>query len=509
MNENGAMQIEKQESQLQAVVSILAQNNYFLTPSILKEIKQGFNLDSFLEFAANTLQKSDQPLFLASEIISQFKIKDKQEQELNQQEEQREYAVKIINSFNEKTKKRKIEDFVDYFRTRYTQIKDMLQLHTELHDAISISKAKLKKEKVVIIGLVNEISFSKIGNCRLVVEDLSGEIQVIVQKNTELFRKTKSLVFDEVIGITGSVGEGGLLFAHDISFPDVPLKELKKSPDEAYVVFTADFHIGSNLFHEKEFENFISWLNCESGDQNQREIASKVKYLFIVGDLVDGIGIYPEQEKELTIKDIDEQYARCEEYIKKIREDINIIICGGNHDALRLSEPQPPLDKSRFKEIYNFKNIIFVSNPAFINIHASETFSGFDILMYHGYSLDYYTEAIESIRYSGRHISERSDLIMQCLLQKRHLAPAHTSTLYIPSPSKDSLVIEKVPDIFVTAHMHKPLVSSYKNITLLSCSCWQGKTVFQEKVGHEPDPDRVLILNLKTRQIKNLKFSSE
>ncbi len=41
---------------------------------------------------------------------------------------------------------------------------------------------------------------------------------------------------------------------------------------------------------------------------------------------------------------------------------------------------------------------------------------------------------------------------------------------------------------------------------MISGSCWQAKTDFQEKLGHEPEPGRVPIVNLKTRAVKILDF---
>ena len=45
-----------------------------------------------------------------------------------------------------------------------------------------------------------------------------------------------------------------------------------------------------------------------------------------------------------------------------------------------------------------------------------------------------------------------------------------------------------------------------KGVTMISCSCWQGKTTFQEKLGHKPEPARLPIVNLRTREIKVLRF---
>ena len=184
-----------------------------------------------------------------------------------------------------------------------------------------------------------------------------------------------------------------------------------------------------------------------------------------------------------------------------------IIICAGNHDAVRISEPQPRLSKEYANPLWELPNVIMTTNPSMINIAATEGFSGFDILMYHGYSFDHYIANVDSIRSKGGY--DRADLIMTFLLQKRHFAPSHTSTLYIPDSKDDPLLIKKVPDIFATGHIHKSAAASYRNITLICGSCWQDKTAFQEKVGHHPEPARVPIINLKTREVKILSFISK
>ena len=94
---------------------------------------------------------------------------------------------------------------------------------------------------------------------------------------------------------------------------------------------------------------------------------------------------------------------------------------------------------------------------------------------------------------------------MQFLLRKRHLAPSHGSTLINPM-SEDFLVIDKLPDIFASAHIHKAKIGRYKNILNICCSCFQDKTSFQEKVGHTPEPARIPIINLQKNEAKLLRF---
>ena len=146
-----------------------------------------------------------------------------------------------------------------------------------------------------------------------------------------------------------------------------------------------------------------------------------------------------------------------------------------------------------------------VSNPSMVNINSSSNFAGFDVLMYHGYSFDYFVAQVDSLRNQGGY--NRADLIMKFLLKRRHLAPSHSSTLYIPDSKSDPLVIEKIPDFFLSGHIHKSVTTNYRNTTLICGSCWQSKSTFQEKMGHMPEPCKIPIINLKTRKISILDFT--
>jgi DNA polymerase II small subunit len=436
-----------------------------------------------------------------TDVIDSFEIYKKQEIEVGDRND-----VKIISSYNQESTKRTVQDFVAYFTNRYKALEKILRNRKGLDGLTSISRLKGKKDRetVSIIGMVVDISITKNENIILTVEDLTGDISVLINKNKkELFEKGKEIVEDEVIGINGVSGNN-IVFVNEVIFPDVPRKELKKSPEETYAAFIGDTHVGSKYFLEKGFMKFIKWIKGEIGDERQKEIVSKIRYLFILGDIIDGVGIYPTQEDDLNIPDIYKQYEKFVYFIEMIPKDITIIICAGNHDAMRISEPQPAIYEEFSEKLYKMRNVVLVSNPSVVNIASSQSFPGFDVLIYHGYSFPYFADNVESIRLSGG--LKRADLLMKFLLQKRHLAPTHTSTLYIPDKNKDNLVIEKTPDFFVTGHIHRVSASTYNNITLLNCSSWLSQTDYQEKVGLEPQPGRVILSNLQTRDIKVLKF---
>ncbi len=424
-----------------------------------------------------------------------------------QKEQQIQDNVKIISSYKEEPKKREPQDFVDYLNNRYKEIEKILKQHQQLRNTLSINKIANKKDKeaLSIIGIVSSKQFTKNGNLMFILEDPTGQKKVLVNKNKpQLFNEAKDIVLDEVIGIVG-VNIESIIFANEIIWPDVPTnKELKKNQEEKYAIFLSDLHVGSSKFLPEDFEKFLKWINGDLGNEQQRHIAKNVEYIFIAGDLVDGCGIYPEQDKELLTRDVYQQYKDCAKLLSQIPKQIPLIICPGNHDAMRISEPQPILSKEYAKPMHELNNTIMVSNPAMININSSKNFVGFDVLMYHGYSFDYFVAQVDSLRSKGGY--DRADLIMKFLLKRRHLAPSHTSTLYIPDTKKDPLVIEKVPDFFLSGHIHKSATANYRNVTLICGSCWQSKTLFQEKVGHNPEPSRVPIVNLQTRDVKILKF---
>ncbi len=435
------------------------------------------------------------------------KLLPKESAAKTQKKKQVNSSVIVKFNYKENIKKREVQDFVSLFNSRYNQLASILRQRPELSNLNTITRVLSKKDKenVSVIGMISAKSTTKNGNYMLTIEDPTDEIKVLVNKNKpELIKLASSLVHDEVIGVVG-VNSDKIIFANNIIQPDIPLtKELKKSPDEAYAVFLSDIHVGSNNFLEDKFRKFLKWINGELGNTEQRKIVEKVKYIFIAGDLVDGVGIYPGQDEELIIKDIYEQYKYCAELLKQIPSHIQLIIGPGNHDAMRIAEPQPKIYKDYAPDLYEMPNVTLVTNPSYINIHASKDFSGFDVLMYHGYSFDYYINNVDELRMNGGY--DRADLMMKFLLQRRHLAPTHASTQYVPDADKDHLVMEIVPDFFVTGHVHKCSVADYKNVTMICGSCWQSITSFQEKVGHKPEPARVPIINLQTREKKILKF---
>jgi DNA polymerase II small subunit len=419
--------------------------------------------------------------------------------------ENKESDIKVMSIPFNPAKKIEVQDFVKHFRKRFQNMKGVLQEHLELTNLLSLNKIPSSKstQQFSIIVMIKDKKITKNKNLLLEVEDLTGEsIALINQNKEELSAKAEDIVLDSIIGLK-CTGSKEMIFVNDIIFPESRLPERKYGVYDEYAAFIGDMHVGSNRFMEEEFMKFIDYLN---GKISNETIASKIKYLFVIGDIVCGVGIFPGQENELSILDLEQQFQKAAELFSKIRKDIKIIICPGNHDGVRIMEPQPLFDEKYAWPLYQLENVTLVSNPCTINFGAHENFDGFNLLMYHGFSFHYYVDNVGHLRRSKA--TNKPEKIMTFLLKHRHLAPSHSSTLYFPSQENDALFIEKVPDILFSGHTHKSAVTYANNVLLISGSSWESQSIFQEKMGNEPDFCKVPIFNLKTRTVHIIDFEN-
>lgn len=290
-----------------------------------------------------------------------------------------------------------------------------------------------------------------------------------------------------------------MLFIYDIFFPEAMIPEKVKFEEDFNIAFLSDVHVGSTRHTEKSFEKFIEWIKGE--DEN----AKKIKYLFFIGDNVDGVGIYPGQENLLTLKSMEEQYNKLASYLKQIPERITIFMCPGQHDAVRVAEPQPIIGKKYAAALHEIPNLVLVTNPTLVKLLEKD--KEFKILMYHGASLHSLINEIKELREIKAHRCPAK--AAKHLLKRRHLAPTHSSVVYIPNIDKDPLTITEVPDVLCTGEMHRLDIENYNGILIIIGSCWQTQTPFEEKTGNIPDPCKVPVMNLRTRELKIFDFSDE
>jgi len=362
---------------------------------------------------------------------------------------------------------------------------------------VSINKISNNRQSLAIIGIVIEKRVTKNKNIIIKFEDLTGEISGLVKfDNEEIFKKGEELQLDDVVGIRAS-GNRDLLFIYDIFYPDAFLPQRTRFDEEVCIAFLSDMHTGSKMHLQSNVEKFIEWIN---GDD---ETAKKIKYIFFVGDNVDGVGIFPGQEESLQLKSMKEQYGLLASYLSRIPKRITMFMCPGQHDATRVAEPQPIIDKNYAGALHEINNLILVTNPASVKIFERE--KEFQVLMYHGASIHAFINGIPELREMKAHRTPAK--AVKHMLKRRHLAPMHSAVTYIPNVDRDPLVITEVPDMLATGEVHRLDIENYNGVMIITGSCWQSQTPFEEKVGNVPDPCKVPVFNLKTRELKIFDFS--
>jgi DNA polymerase II small subunit len=373
-----------------------------------------------------------------------------------------------------------IIDFTKLFNDRYTSIKRILAKRRELAGIIPISKAKKVQRDVRLVGILNDTRTTKNGHTLLEIEDETDKIQVLVMKGPR--KAGDGFIKDEVLGISGSFSKDGeIVIAKEIIRPDVPMNStMARNGSDSVLAFVSDIHVGSDTFLPNEWKRFMEWLQKDPS-------AKDIRYMMMPGDLVDGIGIYPGQEDELLIEDVFAQYSELSEMVKAIPDWIKVVMMPGNHDAVRLAEPQPALSKD-VQDMFD-SNIMFVGNPCYLDLE------GRLVLAYHGRSMDDYIKNVPGLDYA--HPLEA----MREMLRRRHMAPVYGERTALAPEKKDYLVIDQVPNIFVTGHVHKCGVAEYRGIKLVNASAWQSQTEFQRMHNQVPDPAKVPMIHLGTGEM--------
>lgn len=387
-----------------------------------------------------------------------------------------------------------ITDFDNFFKEKYKELRKILLMHNNISPISSKALKFIKDgEQACLIGMVIEKRESKKGNVVITLDDLDGEFKIIISQNSKYFEFEKNFIIDDIFAVTGKYLGNNILVAEEIDYPGLSNKIMRKSEKDLNLVLTSDLHLGSKLFYEKDFKNFIDWLNCKNTDEKEKEEINKIKYLGIIGDAVDGIGVYPQQLSELNIIDIYEQYELLAEYLKQIPEYIEIFILPGNHDAVRLADPQPIISKKFAKPLYDLKNIHFLSSPSNVIIEGVNT------LFYHGNSMN-------TLQFQLKIDPTKAELAMEKCLERRCLNPVYGKRhISIPEPNTN-MIIKDEPDIFATGHIHSNAYKQYKGTLMINPGCWQGQTIYQKEQGHIPTPGQVPIIKLQKGNYFEKKF---
>ncbi len=395
----------------------------------------------------------------------------------------------------------RLSDIQFCFRSRLSQIRDMMLTSRTLPRRPTSNveawrnrqRYNSKDYEVTLVGLVSDVRWTRTGKLRFVVEDESAQISCLLNPPSEaspLHPSLDGLMDDEIIGVSGYFLSGDRdspFWVRDIHKPPLGNHSKAQAGEDSAIsaAFLSDIHLGSKTFLSSQWEKLIRWFNYDP-------LARTVKYFVLSGDGVDGVGIYPGQERHLEIKDLFKQYGELARMLEDIPDWVDVIMLPGNHDAVRPAEPQPALDPEVQQD---YSNTVFVGNPCDFSLH------GVRILSYHGKSIDDFVATLRSVTYS------KPEMAMRAMLERRHLAPSWGGKTPLSPEPEDRLVIPVVPDIFVTGHVHGHFVGNHKGTTMIHSSTWQDQTDFQRMLGFQPKPCILTVVNLHTYATASIPFA--
>ncbi|MDO8055808.1 MAG: DNA-directed DNA polymerase II small subunit [Candidatus Hermodarchaeota archaeon] len=397
-----------------------------------------------------------------------------------------------------------LEDFHQTFQDRYNRLRQIITQRvdgkgvTEIRQVKKEAKnASAKPQTVKVVGIVNTKYLTKSGNIAIELEDPTGIIScVIQQRDPQLLNKAQIVLLDQVICVEGALVSDEMIIAKDLFLPDVPTnRRNNRAKENISALLLSDIHFGSKHFLDDVFQRVIEWLKGEECDKEQIELAGTVKYIVINGDLVDGIGVYPNQREEITIHDLNNQFQGLNRLLQEIPTQINLIIAPGNHDGVRTAIPRPAIANHFFDSLRDSGlQVTSLGCPSQISLH------GVQLLIYHGDSL------IDIMGALSKPDVEAGFAAMRAMLQGRHLAPIYGKGTTIVAEPRDWLVIDEVPDILHCGHIHVTTLSSYRKTLIINSGTFQSQTEYQRLVGIEPTPGIVPLVDLQTLNVKQLYF---
>ena len=395
----------------------------------------------------------------------------------------------------------KMGDIKTAFNNRLERLRKLIIKNSSLpRSPMEIARLQAERDRfqgrdnvAVAIGLVNDPRHTKNGHLIFSIEDATGEMTCLLmnrQGDDRILEHSKiieaGLMPDDVLGVSGTFSSNGdLFYVDDLHFPMQDRHQKVHSDQGMSVAFLSDIHVGSKTFLEAQWYKMAAWFN-------QDPLARTIKYLVLSGDCVDGVGIYPGQDKELEIKDLFGQYSRFAELLELLPDWVECIMLPGNHDAVRPAEPQPTLEPEIQQD---FNSTTFVGNPCDFSLN------GVRLLSYHGKSIDDFVAGLRTVTYADPVEAMRQ------MLRRRHLAPQWGGKTPLSPEPEDGLIIREVPDIFVTGHVHGHACVDFRGTTLICSSTWQDQTSYQRMLGFQPKPCMLTVVNLGTHATTAIPFA--
>ena len=405
-------------------------------------------------------------------------------------DEEHQVEFEILSDPTEKiTSAEGVEGYGALFASRFNKLRQIMTDRPEskkVKDIESVKSITKNDDELYVWGLVTDRKSDR-NITKITVEDPTSSMEIVVFEG-DLKDAADTLLMDQFAMFKIVPAKNGGFFAKDIILPDIPEHTTNRSKTETYAVFLSDLHVGSKFFMEEELSEFIKWIS--SADP----IARKIRFVVIGGDLIDGVGVFPGQDKVLDQLTTEDQLQKTFEVLDKIPKHIKVFLISGNHDAGRKALPQPAIPKMYNSELWDRENFFMLGNPSMVSLN------GVKVLMYHGQSIDDVVRTTPGVSY------DKPAAVMRHFLKARHMSPIYGSRTPIAPETEDMMVIDDVPDIFHSGHVHFVGLDMYKGVLIVNSGAWQRQTDFQESVGITPTPGMAIIVNLQTMKVYQKDF---
>ena len=400
-------------------------------------------------------------------------------------DEEHQVEFEILSDPTEKiTSAEGVDGYGALFTSRFAKLKQIMSDRPEskkVREIASVKSITKTDDELFVWGLVSDRkSDRKI--TKITLEDPTGSMEIVVFEG-DLKDIADTLLMDQFVMLRIVPAKNGGFFAKEILLPDIPEHTTNRSKTETYAVFLSDLHVGSKFFMEEELSECINWIS--SADP----IARKIRFVVVGGDLIDGVGVFPGQEKILNQTTTEGQLQKTFDVLDKIPKHIKVFLISGNHDAGRKALPQPAIPKMYNSELWDRENFFMLGNPSTVSLN------GVKVLMYHGQSIDDVVRTTPGVSY------DKPAAVMRHFLKARHMSPIYGSRTPIAPEIEDMMVIDDVPDIFHSGHVHFVGLDMYKGVLIVNSGAWQRQTDFQESVGITPTPGMAIIVNLQTMKV--------
>ena len=474
------------DEEISSAVSYALNKGFQIHPNAL-EILHKINVSDLSQIIKDVVkEKTKQKKFLINEEDFEIYlgIKDDEEHQVE---------FEILSDPTEKiTSAEGVEGYGALFASRFKKLKQIMSDRPEskkVREIVSVKSITKTDDELFVWGLISDRKSNR-NITKITLEDPTGSMEVVVFEG-DLKDTADTLLMDQFVMLRIIPAKNGGFFAKEILLPDIPEHTTNRSKTETYAVFLSDLHVGSKYFMEQELEDFINWVS--SADP----IARKIRFIIIGGDLIEGVGVFPNQDKTLNQFTTESQLQKSFEVLDKIPKHIKVFLISGNHDAGRKALPQPAIPKMYNSELWDRENFFMLGNPSTVSLN------GVKILMYHGQSIDDVVRTTPGVSY------DKPAAVMRHFLKARHLSPIYGSRTPIAPETEDMMVIDDVPDIFHSGHVHFVGLDMYKGVLIINSGAWQRQTDFQESVGITPTPGMAIIVNLQTMKVFSKDFRVE